>query len=103
MSADSTRDVAAPESCAPAAGSAAQPWIARPTRAGWWVVWLTGEERPETLEVSEQDGQMLVYFGELFVIEDIRDEFGGWAGPIKSPGAWDEDPPQIRGVSGTDS
>lgn len=55
------------------------------------MVWLTQNKHPETLEVFERDGEMLVYFGEMFKIEDIRDEFGGWAGPIKSPGAWDED------------
>lgn len=35
----------------PAAGYAAQPWIARPTRAGWWWNRLDEKDRPKLWRV----------------------------------------------------
>lgn len=76
-------------------GCAAQPWIAEPTRAGWWVAWIYSS--PKMLQVAELcDREGLHVFWQGFWRTPREVHAAGWAGPIESPSASDEETRHIE-------
>ena len=73
----------------PAHGYAAQPWIAEPTRAGWW--WLASSQH------GDGTGDIVVEIAEVISLSPIKFQitgsfriyelqgWGRWAGPIEQP------------------
>jgi hypothetical protein len=80
----------------PCAGYTAQPWIAEPTRAGWW--WFVGWFRPQLVDVELDGDRYIAHLTNGNTLHVAKME-GLWAGPVEPPPAPDGVPPYIVPLS----